>query len=742
MRKIIHRIAFLQAVCPLLMPKTSLGSILPRPFTFIRKTLLLVGSLCFFFNVSGQRTTKEFELANLPAVVQGEWKFHAGDQPAWADTAFDDHAWQFINPTRQYHFLPELARAEIGWFRLTLDVSPALRKKAVAIVIRQSGAADVYFNGSLIRTMGRVSKDARDERTRYSVAEPLILQLGDQPKQYIALRYSFNRSNLVIGYGQPVIRASFEKVDTAWDKFFLQIDYYTTRAWVSGGFMLLSILQLAIYLFDRRRKVNLYLSLYALMQMITLADGLFTPMFLSSNWIVFFNIVVFSIAAPLDFVFLMLMTYAYFGYKRGWWFMVTVVLALPVTIAQFIGDNAQNESLLAIYNMLNYLTIIGISSKAIREKKPGAKLFLAGIIVALIFFVLFNLSGDILKQPFLMECFEVALAFITPAVVLSILLAREFALNLVSLRNKLAEVEILSARTLEQEVEKQSILSRQNELLEQKVSERTSALNQSLTELKATQTQLIQSEKMASLGELTAGIAHEIQNPLNFVNNFSEVSSELVQEMDAELDKGDITEARAIGADLKENLEKIRHHGKRAEGIVKGMLEHSRTSTGQKELTDLNALADEYLRLSYHGFRTKEKTFNADLITYFDKDAPLINLVPQDIGRVLLNLFNNAFYAVNQKHKDEGQNYKPAVVVTTLFANQQIFLKVNDNGKGISTAIKDKIMQPFFTTKPTGEGTGLGLSLSYDIVVKGHAGKIDLESTDGEGATFTIILPA
>jgi two-component system, NtrC family, sensor kinase len=275
------------------------------------------------------------------------------------------------------------------------------------------------------------------------------------------------------------------------------------------------------------------------------------------------------------------------------------------------------------------------------------------------------------------------------------------------------------------------------ELLKQKEE-----LQEIVKELKSTQNQLIQSEKMASLGELTAGIAHEIQNPLNFVNNFSEVSMELVDEMEEELNKGDTAEAIAIATDIKQNLEKIRHHGQRADGIVKGMLQHSRASSGQKEPTDINVLADEYLRLAYHGLRAKDKSFNADLVTHFDSTLQKANMVPQDVGRVLLNLFTNAFYAVQQKQKTLGQEFKPTVEVTTSTDKKFITVKVKDNGTGIPEHIKDKIMQPFFTTKPTGEGTGLGLSMSYDIVVKAHSGRIDINTKEGEYTEFVVKIPA
>jgi signal transduction histidine kinase len=285
---------------------------------------------------------------------------------------------------------------------------------------------------------------------------------------------------------------------------------------------------------------------------------------------------------------------------------------------------------------------------------------------------------------------------------------------------------------------KNRILDEQKDQLTQQRDE----LQTTLAELKITQTQLIQSEKMASLGELTAGIAHEIQNPLNFVNNFSEVNTELLDEMQLEINKGDYDEVKALAIDIKENQLKINHHGKRADFIVKGMLQHSRTSTGEKQLTNINILADEFLKLSYHGLRAKDKNFNAELVTNFDENLPKVNIVQQDIGRVLLNLFNNAFYAVNQKQKTAGPDYKPTVEITTFAPPSGGWgAKVKDNGNGIPDAIKDKIMQPFFTTKPTGEGTGLGLSLSYDIVVKGHGGTIIVETREGIFTEFKVQLP-
>ena len=322
--------------------------------------------------------------------------------------------------------------------------------------------------------------------------------------------------------------------------------------------------------------------------------------------------------------------------------------------------------------------------------------------------------------------------------------------------NKAAEKERIQ-RQKEDEINR-AIAIRKVEL-EGLVAERTAELTQqkeelehTLDELRATQAQLIQSEKMASLGELTAGIAHEIQNPLNFVNNFSEINAELISELEEERKKEnrDIKNEDDILKDLKENEQKINHHGKRAEAIVKGMLQHSRSSSGKKELTDINALADEYLRLAYHGLRAKDKSFNATMKTDFDETIGKINVISQDIGRVILNLITNAFYAVQVETRhalslhqtpQKQSDFNPTVIVSTKNMGDHVKISVEDNGNGIPEAAMDKIFQPFFTTKPAGQGTGLGLSMSYEIVTKGHGGELKVENNPGGGAKFTIVLP-
>ncbi len=296
-------------------------------------------------------------------------------------------------------------------------------------------------------------------------------------------------------------------------------------------------------------------------------------------------------------------------------------------------------------------------------------------------------------------------------------------------------------------------LKRENRILEERVTHRTAQLNQKIDELKTTQSQLIQSEKMASLGELTAGIAHEIQNPLNFVNNFAEVNTELIAELREEIAKGNIKEVNELADDIAENEQKIVYHGKRADAIVKGMLQHSRSSNNTKEPTDINALADEYLRLAYHGLRAKDKSFNATMKTEFDDTIGPVSIISQDIGRVVLNLITNAFYAVTEKatllkevamiagQESEAEKYEPTVTVITKKQNNTVLIQVKDNGNGIPQNVIDKIYQPFFTTKPTGQGTGLGLSMSFDIVTNAHGGQLKVETEEGNYTIFTIILP-
>jgi len=351
------------------------------------------------------------------------------------------------------------------------------------------------------------------------------------------------------------------------------------------------------------------------------------------------------------------------------------------------------------------------------------------------FFVLLST----LYSPFINYIFYISLTGYALSFPLSLLvyIAMRFREIITETRRNAKQIVQLSEEKKEQAINQQIVL-------QEEVNRQTTELRTALTELKATQSQLIQSEKMASLGELTAGIAHEIQNPLNFVNNFSEVNNELIEELNAERAKPatgrDENLENELLENIRQNLQKINNHGKRADGIVKGMLQHSRSSSGQKELTDINALADEYLRLSYQGLRAKDRSFNATIRTEFDPALGDINIIRQDIGRVLLNLYNNAFYAVEEKKNQTGDGYEPIVQVTTKKVGDDFEIRVKDNGNGIPQKVFEKIFQPFFTTKPTGQGTGLGLSLSYDII-KALGGKISVDTKEGAFTEFVVAIP-
>jgi signal transduction histidine kinase len=385
--------------------------------------------------------------------------------------------------------------------------------------------------------------------------------------------------------------------------------------------------------------------------------------------------------------------------------------------------------------------------KAIRTKKPNATLIFRGLICSTIGIGL-NYILLYLDTEMLFYSFRFILDFIgviSIPICISWFLGRDFAHMNRNLFTKLKEVEQLSA-------EKQQLLAQQKETLERQVAERTRALNQSIADLQAAQAQLIQKEKMASLGELTAGIAHEIQNPLNFVNNFAEVSIELAEELEESVQSGNQESVCVLATDLRTNMDYIVQNGQRASSIVRAMLEHSRSSTGERQPTDLNALAEEYLRLAYHGFRAKNPDFQVQLHTDFEPGLACLQLVAQDMGRVLLNLYNNAFYAVSEKQQlqktvvagdfAEGETgYQPQVWVCTRQVNGYVEVRVKDNGVGIPENIRDKVFQPFFTTKPTGQGTGLGLSLSYEVVTKGHGGEMTVESQAGQFTEFSICLP-
>jgi len=703
------------------------------------KTLicLLCSILFLTVNCSSQNTDTATYVVNINAlppegvVLDKGWKFTVGDASAYARADYDDSKWQGIDPTKDIHDISALWNNKIVWFRIHLAVDSALVGK-LAMIIQQSGASEMYLDGKLFQKFGVVSANGNEVIAYSPKKKPFAFPIKNTSEQVLAIRYVL-QPHIYYGthYGTANlgIRMFINTVGSAVDNYEGSIiSDKQQNAFRAGVFLMLGILHLAFYLFYKTQKANLYFSVYSIC--------------FSVNWYIsqisFYKVKLWFwvnnsllIMMVIGLLFLLTAIYTLFDEKRSWLYYALFALGIiSIPAAAFIYG--WGWFIFAfLFNNIIPVAITFIAYKALRNKKEGAWIIIIGGAAYVVLWIIFCLQWTGVLGGSAIDMFT--LTFLCIPISVSIYLGYDFALTHHTLQRKFTEVETLS-------IEKQQILAAQNEVLEQQVTQRTAELKQSLEELKATQAQLIQSEKLASLGELTAGIAHEIKNPLNFVNNFSDVNQELLQELKEEADEGNIEEVKAIANDVIANEEKINYHGKCADAIVKGMLQHSRQSSGQKEPTDINKLADEYLRLSYHGLRAKDKNFNATIETHFDQSIGKINILPQDIGRVLLNLFNNAFYAVNEQKSKNHISYEPTVSVSTKKIDNKVEIKVKDNGNGIPQNIIDKIFQPFFTTKPTGQGTGLGLSLSYDII-KAHGGEIKVESKEGEGTVFIIQLP-
>ena len=644
--------------------------------------------------------------------------------------------------------LTEIKQPGIGWLRLKLQVDPSLQNKTVAIVFTFGGAAEIWLDCKLIYRFGKISVNYQEEQTCVFYDRPFSLMLGDHSIQTLAIKYSLNPQNRYINTGHPSMKVVLKDINSAFiDYIKVQGGYANRRSIQLSIYLPLGLLLLFLFLAFRLQKEYLYFGIFCLFMFIGM---LIYNIGLQPSVTVTFSstlVLVSNICYVSGALFFLNGTYILHKQKKSWIYYMLFLYGLLIVPAQLF-IYSWGYLFTSFYFPLAVLDFLRLNIKASRSGRQGAWIL---VITGILFFIMIICSISLLiagnRQ--LSDLFN-AIAFIIPSIGLSLFISGEFARTGFSLQQRVKEVEDLSKKTIIQEKEKQQILASQNETLEKQVTERTAELNHSLIELKSTQSQLIQKEKMASLGELTAGIAHEIQNPLNFVNNFSEVSNELIDEMKTELANNNNAEAIAIADDLKQNLEKINHHGKRADAIVKGMLQHSRSSSSVKEPTGVNALADEYLRLSYHGLRAKDKSFNATIKTDYDESVGIVNIVPQDIGRVLLNLINNAFYAVMEKKKlppspKDGQNadqneFERTVAVSTKKLGDKVEIRVKDNGNGIPQKILDKIFQPFFATKPTGQGTGLGLSLAYDIV-KAQGGELKVETKEGEGSEFIIQLP-
>jgi len=663
-----------------------------------------------------------------------------------------DSAWKTVEPIRDVHvFLASFPAPQVGWLHNEIEIPSDWPVTTYALTVLQSVASEIYLDGNLIAQFGAI--DSLGIRTKEYDAQlkpiPVFIEPGSRHTLDVRIGLGpETRYTTVFEAPNPLFRAEIKPISDALAEY-VQINVMETgflRLNVGINIMLF-IVHFFFYILNRSQTANLFLSLsgfiyiigYSLQLNYFLDTPHHTDRFYLGN-LVFF---LFHIGMLL----LFLAVHTFLGRKKDWLFW-TLVIALPLAVVLSLTIYGKGWQLGgATYQIIATLFTLAISVLGILRKKKGAIVFTIGAIASFVCFIIFASMGTFeadahfLRQLSTDRYLYYMFWWLSLTASVSAYLAWDFSLTSNALKRKLREVNDLSEKNMMMEKEKQEILTRQNQELEARVRLRTAELDQSLQNLKATQAQLIQTEKMASLGELTAGIAHEIQNPLNFVNNFSEINAELSDDIIDAASRGDLNDVRSLAEDIKSNQLKIAEHGRRADGIVKNMLLHSRVTSGEKESVDLNKLTVDYLNLAYHGFRAREKNFAVNVNTHLDPNMSSGRVVAQDIGRVLLNLINNALYALHEKKKMEGEGYQPELNVSTSRIGQAVTILIKDNGPGIPAELLDKIFQPFFTTKPAGQGTGLGLSLSYDII-KAHGGEIRIESSKGEGCLFTIVLPA
>ncbi len=683
------------------------------------------------------KSGKNLTLSNIDG-----WVFRQGNDTNWAKEQVNTSGWKKLKPTQLTEkYADKTGRVE-GWFRIKLKIDSGFTNDTLALQGSSWAAADFYLNGKLIFSQGNTGINGKPYHEFDGYIPPVPVDFKHGGTYILAVHFldyvsPYPPHKLKSSFGgiQSLISITSRVNDISFNLTKVKKSVSYNIIWITT-IAVLSILFWLIYFLNRNEKNILFIAILSTIY------GLFR-----------FCIYIQESSMTITF-------------SEIWWYRLLINLLIPSIsiLTILILANAFKRHITK--GLIIYLIITSLCMIVSSFTTPGIEIILvillvSGILVVILYYIFSSwstLNGAQWAIVIgLLSTFILGIAYLvienygTPSSSFYYFFSTFWVLTLpfsfliyVSLRFKeiLEEVRGNAERVIQLSEEKKEQAIQQQQVLQKEVDRQTHDLRKTLEELKSTQSQLIQSEKMASLGELTAGIAHEIQNPLNFVNNFSEVSNELIEELkikNYEL-KIEDPEVKELLNDIGQNLEKINHHGQRAADIVKGMLQHSRSSTGQKELTDINALCDEYLRLAYHGMRAKDKSFNSEMKTDFDESIGKINIVPQDIGRVILNLINNAFYAVNEKKKLSANGYQPTAKITTRRINDKVEIIVADNGNGIPSTIKDKIFQPFFTTKPTGQGTGLGLSLSYDIV-KAHGGEIKVISKENEGTEFIILLP-
>ncbi|WP_295233445.1 ATP-binding protein [Sediminibacterium sp.] len=691
-------------------------------------------------NITPEKFSKEYDSYAFGDV--SGWIFHQGNDTSWAKKDIDLSGWEAIKPTElSLKYADSTGKVE-AWFRVKIKLDSSLGNKLSGVNLGSWAASDLYINGELVTSNGNTSTNGNHfrEGTPYEkLSYHANLKAGEV--YTIAVHFIDYKSTLPPSQLRSLyfLKNIISITGPKYDSYVLEnIKQNSIFSSISISVLFILSLLFWILFIQNPTEKNLRLIAYGTTGLTIAYFSIFQLQHASANYNAYeIWILVNAIFSSGTIILILLIIVNIFKRKVTKALKSFIAISFIVLLATNFIPLYLNEILSLIFTALFFLICIYYIVSSWRNLKGAQWAVVAG----LFFFLLLLLALYIIRALLVGSLGHYFIRNLLPTI-----LSLSFPISLlvyVSMRFKevIAEVQQNGNRVLQLSEEKKEQALYQQKILEAEVARQTGEIRQTLENLKSTQSQLIQSEKMASLGELTAGIAHEIQNPLNFVNNFSEVNMELLAELKDEIINGNLDEVNAIADDVISNEEKINHHGKRADAIVKGMLQHSQSSGGVKEPTAINALADEYLRLAYHGLRAKDKGFNASFETQLDETIGMVNIQPQEIGRVILNLINNAFYAVAERKRNSPEAYDPKVTVTTKKKDNTILIIVKDNGTGIPQKVVDKIFQPFFTTKPTGQGTGLGLSLSYDIV-KAHGGELKVETTEEEGSSFTICMPA
>ncbi len=683
------------------------------------------------------------------------WKYHPGDSAVWANPAFDDSAWETFDTRLDSDKLPKSGWHGIGWFRLHLEVDSTFWGKPLALNLYQyGGAAEIYLDGKRLCTFGTVGASLEDEQavgtTIGDIHPPKFILFDKSASHVVAVRrssfLSFEESQLPLGFAIAVLDLN----RTIEQSFRLTRYEASFQMLMTAAPLVFTLLHLLLFAFYPRLKENLYFALFAmsisalaflLYQLISFSFGM------ESRQTFFVSRLLHPVLL-LMFLFGLRFLYALFYGKLPRRFWVFLLISIGLGILPW-SNVVTMQVYIVLGAMVMLVEMLRLAVLAFVRKKEDAWIIGVGFVffILTVIFMMLGFAG-VVPLKYATTAVEIFWIFGVLGLLLSmsIYLARQIART-----SKNLEAEI--TKTMQLEVE-----NARKEVELQKAAELKAAyqeLDAAHTNLKATQQQLVTQEKLASLGQLTAGIAHEIKNPLNFVNNFAQLSIDLAGELHQELFNDGVSldsEKRAaiesLLADIQQNAEKINHHGKRADGIVRSMMQHARGSSGQREPADVNHLLDEAVNLVYHGMRANDASFNVTIEKDYDESIGKLEVVPHDISRVFLNVLNNACYAAFQKQKANseeqkanGDGFSPTIVVTTKNLRDRIEIRIRDNGNGIPAEIREKIFNPFFTTKPTGQGTGLGLSISYDIIVQQHRGEIAVETEEGKFTEFVLRLP-